>query len=84
MEYTEENLALVAEVMIRRMEVQDLLSDAFSSLIEVYRVSQLHFINDSILYETKQSKYKGPFMELIDYFKDTIIDKGVEQNYEKL
>lgn len=84
MEYTEENLALVAEAMIRRMEVQDLLSDAFSSLIEVYRVSQLHFINDSLLYETKQSKYKGPFMELIDYFKDTIIDEGVEQNYEKL
>jgi len=83
-EYTEENLALVAEAMIRRMEVQDLLSDAFSSLIEVYRVSQLHFINDSLLYETKQSKYKGPFMELIDYFKDTIIDEGVEQNYEKL
>ena len=84
MEYTEENLALVAEAMIRRMEVQDLLSDAFSSLIEVYRVSQLHFINDSLLYETKQSKYKGPFMELIDYFKDTIINEGVEQNYEKL
>ena len=80
MDYTEENIELVAEAMIRRMEVQDLLSDAFKSLTEIYRVSPLHFINDSALYKTNQSKYKGPFMELIDYFKDTIIDEGVEQS----
>ena len=36
MEYTEDNIALVAEAMIRRMEVQDLLSDAFRSLTEIY------------------------------------------------
>jgi len=80
MEYTEDNIELVAEAMIRRMEVQDLLGDAFKSLTEIYRVSPGHFINDSILYETNHSKYKGPFMELIDYFKDTIVDEGVEQN----
>ena len=80
MEYTEDNIELVAEAMIRRMEVQDLLSDAFNSLVEIYRVSPEHFINDSIMYETNDVKYKGPFMELIDYFKDVIIDEGVEQN----
>ena len=78
MEYTEDNIELVAEAMIRRMEVQDLLSDAFRSLTEIYRVSQLHFTNDAALYETNHSKYKGPFMELIDYFKDAIVEEGVE------
>ena len=76
MEHTKENMELVAEAMIRRMEVQDLLSDAFKSLIEIYRVSPLHFTNDSYLYDTKHSKVKGPFMELIDYFKETIISEG--------
>ena len=79
MDYTEENIELVAEAMIRRMEVQDLLRDAFISLAEVYRVSPSHFINDSSLYLTNHSKYKGPFMELIDYFKETIIEEGEEQ-----
>ena len=80
MDYTEENIQRVAEAMIRRMEVQDLLSDAFKSLTEIYRVSPGHFINDSALYETNHSRYKGPFMELIDYFKDTVIDEGVKQS----
>jgi hypothetical protein len=80
MEYTEDNIELVAEAMIRRMEVQDLLSDAFNSLVEIYRVSPEHFISDSITYETDDVKYIGPFMGLIDYFKDVIIDEGVEQN----
>ena len=58
------------------MEVQDLLSDAFNSLVEVYSVSPLHFQNDSHLYNTKHSRYKGPFMELVNYFKEVIIDEG--------
>ena len=80
MEYTEENMVTLAQEMICRMEVQDLLSDAFNSLVEVYRVSPLHFQNDSALYTTNHSKYKGPFMDLIDYFKDVIVEEGVEQN----
>ena len=79
MDHTIENLELVAEAMIRRMEVQDLLNDAFASLVEVYRVSPLHFQNDSFLYETDQGRYRGPFMELIDYFKDTIVEEGEKQ-----
>ena len=80
MEYTEENMSKLAQELICRMEVQDLLSDAFKSLTEIYRVSPGHFINDSALYETNHSRYKGPFMELIDYFKDTVIDEGVKQS----
>ena len=80
MEYTEENMIALAQDMICRMEVQHLLNDAFNSLVEVYRVSPLHFQNDSVLYATSQSKYRGPFMDLIDYFKDVIIEEeGVEQ-----
>ena len=80
MDYTEENMVTLAQEMICRMEVQDLLSDAFNSLVEVYRVSPLHFQNDSHLYSTNNLRYKGPFMDLVDYFKDTIIeDEGVEQ-----
>lgn len=76
MEYTEENMVTLAQEMICRMEVQDLLSDAFNSLVEVYRVSPLHFQNDTHLYNTNNSRYKGPFMELVDYFKDTITNEG--------
>ena len=79
MEYTEETIIALAQEMICRMEVQDLLNDAFASLVEVYRVSPLHFQNDSFLYETDQGRYRGPFMELIDYFKDTIVEEGEEQ-----
>ena len=80
MDYTEENMVTLAQEMICRMEVQDLLSDAFNSLVEVYRVSPLHFQNDSILYGTNHTRYKGPFMDLVDYFKETIVeDEGVEQ-----
>lgn len=76
MDYTEENMVTLAQEMICRMEVQDLLSDAFNSLVEVYRVSPLHFQSDSNLYATNQGRYKGPFMDLVDYFKDTIINEG--------
>ena len=80
MDYTEENMVTLAQEMICRMEVQDLLSDAFNSLVEVYRVSPLHFQNDSNLYNTNHTRYKGPFMDLVDYFKETIVeDEGVEQ-----
>ena len=80
MEYTEENMSKLAQELICRMEVQDLLNDAFKSLLEVYRVSPLHFQNDSYLYSTNLTRYKGPFMDLIDYFKETIVeDEGVEQ-----
>ena len=80
MDYTEENMVTLAQEMICRMEVQDLLSDAFNSLVEVYRVSPLHFQNDSSLYGTNYTRYKGPFMDLVDYFKETIVeDEGVEQ-----
>ena len=76
MEYTRENMITLAQEMICRMEVQDLLNDAFNSLVEIYRVSPLHFQNDSHLYNTKHSRYKGPFMELVNYFKEVIIDEG--------
>ena len=76
MEYTRENIITLAQEMICRLEVQDLLSDAFNSLVEVYSVSPLHFQNDSHLYNTKHSRYKGPFMELVNYFKEVIIDEG--------
>ena len=76
MEYTRENMITLAQEMICRMEVQDLLSDAFNSLVEVYSVSPLHFQNDSHLYNTKHSRYKGPFMELVNYLKEVIIDEG--------
>ena len=79
MQYTEQNMLTLAQDMICRMEVQDLLNDAFNSLVEVYRVSPLHFQNDVALYATNQSKYTGPFMDLIDYFKDVIVEEGVEQ-----
>ena len=39
-------------------------------------VSPLHFQSDSNLYATNQGRYKGPFMDLVDYFKDTIINEG--------
>ena len=78
MEYTEKNMVALAQEMICRMEVQDLLSDAFNSLVEVYRVSPLHFQNDSNLYRNNHTRYKGPFMELVDYFKEVIIDEGEE------
>ena len=76
MEYTDDNMILLAQDMICRMEVQDLLNDAFNSLVEVYRVSALLFQSDSNLYATNQGRYKGPFMDLVDYFKDTIINEG--------
>ena len=79
MEYTDDNMILLAQDMICRMEVQDLLNDAFNSLLEVYRISPLHFQNDSNLYGTQHTKYKGPFMELVDYFKEVIVEEGEKQ-----
>ena len=79
MEYTEETIIALAQEMICRMEVQDLLNDAFNSLVEIYRVSPLHFQNDSQLYSTKHTKYRGPFMELVDYFKEVIVEEGEKQ-----
>ena len=79
MDYTDENMLTVAQEMICRMEVQDLLNDSFNSLVEIYRVSPLHFQNDSQLYSTKHTKYRGPFMELVDYFKEVIVEEGEKQ-----
>ena len=62
MEYTDDNMILLAQDMICRMEVQD-----------------LHFQNDSNLYGTQHTKYKGPFMELVDYFKEVIVEEGEKQ-----
>ena len=79
MEYTDDNMILLAQDMICRMEVQDLLNDAFNSLLEVNKISPLHLQNDSNLYGTQHTKYKGPFMELVDYFKVVIVEEGEKQ-----